>query len=166
MTLETTNPDEWRNDTYFCMTCGTPFRSPLFDIAKEYERTIFSGEIIYPEVEVIGSEGIGQYCSEACRSKSRDALLLKENVHATFPDIGPIELCSRCAEPIDMTLFHLTYVESTITGDWDSSIVDSSNVVTLAVVCNKCAPTPKRLIAEAERLIEIDKHTFPIGDLT
>ena len=34
-------PSDWGDDAYFCETCGKPFRYPLFDIAKEFERTIF-----------------------------------------------------------------------------------------------------------------------------
>lgn len=148
-------PSDWGDDAYFCETCGKPFRYPLFDIAKGFERTMFHADSSLPEVEVIGSEGIGQYCSSACRDQARSSLLQRENVCATYPDIGPIECCSRCSAPVDMTKFHLAYVESVIDGEWDRMSVNAHETVVVAILCNGCAAPPDRLIAEVD---------FPISD--
>lgn len=147
MALKSSTPEEWGDDAYFCATCGARFRSPSFDIAREFERTIFYEHGRDPEVEIIGSETIGQFCSEHCRSESRDALLRKEDVRATHPGIGPLEFCSRCKAPVDMTRFHLTYVEYSLSGDWGSMVAHTSDVVPLAIVCNKCVPPQQRLIS-------------------
>lgn len=114
----------------------------MFDVAKEYERTIFHENDNLPEVEIISSVQIGQYCSKECRELARDDLLLRENVHATYPDIGPLEPCSRCGEPVDMTKFHLTYVESILELNRESMSVSVIEPAVLAVLCNACSPLP------------------------
>lgn len=144
------SPEGWGDEAFFCETCGKPFRTPMFDVAKEYDRTIFQENDRLPEVEIIGSIEIGQYCSKGCRDRARGDLLLRENVHATYPDIGPIELCSRCGTPVDMTKFHLTYVESILEQEWERMSASVLESVVLAVLCNACSPPPSRLIAEVD----------------
>ncbi|MDP1929276.1 MAG: hypothetical protein Q8K62_12305 [Thiobacillus sp.] len=144
------DPNGWENEAYFCETCGKPFRRPLFDVSKQFERTIFCGNNSPAEVEVIGSEGIAQYCSRACRDPASTSLLQRENVRATYPDIGPIEFCSRCTAPVDMTKFHLAYVESVLDGEWESMSTNVLEVVVLAILCNGCFEPPPRLIADVD----------------
>lgn len=139
---------DWGDDAYFCETCGKPFRYPLFDTAKEFERTIFNSDL--PEVEIVNSEGIGQYCSSVCRDRARSSLLHRENVRATYPELGPIECCSRCSAPVDMTRFHLAYVESVLDGEWDRMSVNVLETTVVAILCNGCSTPPDRLIAEVD----------------
>ena len=148
------NPESWGDEAFFCETCGKPYRTPMFDVAKEYERTIFQEANRLPEVEIIGSVEIGQYCSSACRDRARSDLLLRENVRPTYPDIGPIESCSRCGLPIDMTKFHLAYVESILDQEWGRMSASVLESVVLAVLCNACAPPPDRLITEVDSPVE------------
>jgi hypothetical protein len=145
--------NDWGDDAFFCDTCDKPFRYPQFDTAKEFERTIFNSDL--PEVEIVNSEGIGQYCSSSCRDQARSDLLQRENVRATYPDIGPIEFCSRCSAPVDMTKFHLAYVESVFDGEWDRMSVNVLEATVVAILCNVCSAPPDRLIAEVD---------FPISD--
>jgi len=77
-----------------------------------------------------------------------------QNVRATYPDIGPIELCSRCGKPVDMTKFHLTYVESILEQEWERMSASVLESVVLAVLCNACSPPPSRLIAEVDFPVE------------
>lgn len=135
----------------------------MFDVTKEYERTIFHENDNLPEVEIIGAVAIGQYCSKACRDHARDDLLLRENVHATYPNIGPIEPCSRCGKPVDMTKFHLTYVESILEQEWARMSANVLESAVLAVLCNACSPPPSRLIAEVEFPVE-EQMTEATGD--
>lgn len=151
------DPSGWGDEAYFCESCGKPFRYPLFDVAKEFERTIFQGDDSPPEIEIIGSEGIGNYCSNVCRDQARNSLLQRENVRATYPGIGPVERCSRCAAPVDMAKFHLAYVESVLDGEWDRMAVSVLDTAVVAIVCNRCSAPPGRLIAETD---------FPVDDLT
>lgn len=151
------SPESRDDEAFFCETCGKPFRTPMFDVAKEYERTIFQENDNMPEFEIIGSVGIGEYCSKVCRDQARGDLLLRENVRATYPDIGPIEPCSRCGKPVDMTKFHLAYVESVLDlepGHMSTNVLES---VVLAVLCNTCSPPPSRLIAEVDFPVEVQK---------
>lgn len=127
----------------------------MVDMAKEYERTIFHENDSLPEVEIIGSITIGQYCSNACRNRARGDLLLRENVRVTYPDIGPVEPCSRCRMPVDMTKFHLTYVESILEQEWGRMSASVVELVVLAVLCNTCSPPPNRLIAEVDFPMEV-----------
>ena len=152
---ERSDSEGWGDEAYFGEACGKPFRYPSLDVVKEFERTTFFDEGKLPEVEIVGSIAIGQYCSAECRQQARGRLLQQENVRATYPDIGPVEACSRCAAPVDMSKFHLAYVESVIDGEWGRMSVSALESIVLAVVCNTCSAPPDRLIAEID---------FPVGD--
>lgn len=142
--------DEWGDYFYACMVCETHFRSPLYEIARGYERTIFFDGDRMPEVEPISSNGIGIYCSAACLNQDRDKLLVKENVRATFPGIGPIEVCSRCGRPVDMAQFHLSWTEEELSCQWGQfiDVLQPIYVQSLAVVCQQCAPLSTSAIQE------------------
>lgn len=137
---------DWGDDCFYCMACNKRFRSPLYDVTKEFERTIFFEEPRIPEIDIVGAEVVAGYCSPSCRDQSLAQFLELEQIRATFPDIGPIEACSRCNSPIDMTQYHLTYVETDTKQDWDRSFFGVEVIgepLTLAVVCQKCAPMTK-----------------------
>lgn len=142
--------EDWGDNFYTCMVCEKHFRSPLYEISRGYERTIFFDGDQIPVVEPAGSEGIGTYCSAACLNQDRDKLLLKENVRATFPGIGPIEVCSRCGKPVDMVQFHLSWTEEELNCQWGPfiDVLQPINVQSLAVVCQQCAPLNAAAIQE------------------
>ncbi len=149
-----TQEDEWKDECFYCDTCNKRFRSPLYDVSKEFERTIFFEDPLLPEVEIIGAETIAGFCSPTCRDKKRDYLLQQEKIRATYPGIGPVEPCSRCGAPVDMTNFHLTYIEMDTTQDWNRTLFGVEVIndpVTLAVVCQKCEPTPRQIKAAIEQ---------------
>ena len=146
--------EDWKDECFYCDTCNKRFRSPLYDVSKEFERTIFFQEPLLPEVEIIGAETIAGFCSPGCRDKKRNHLLKREKIRATYPGIGPVESCSRCGAPVDMTNFHLTYIELDTTQDWDSSLFGVEMIndpVTLAVVCQKCEPIPSQIKAAIDQ---------------
>lgn len=140
-----TTEDEWGDECFFCDACGKRFRTPLYDISREFEQTFFYQEPRSPEIEVLGAESIANYCSASCREQKRDELLHQERVRATFPGIGPVESCSRCGGAVDMTKLHLTYVQMNTTQDWDRLIADVLDAQTLAVVCQDCHPVPSSI---------------------
>lgn len=144
-----TREEDWGEDCFYCNTCGKRFRSPLYDVGKEFAQTFFYKEPRPPEIEVMGAETIANYCSPACRGRSRDQLLLQDKVRATFPGIGPVETCSRCGGLVDMTKFHLTYVQTDTTQDWGRPMfgVGVLRTETLAVICQECEPIPRRIAA-------------------
>lgn len=142
--------EDWGDNFYSCMVCEKHFRSPLFSISRGYERTIFFDGDRMHEVEPIDSEGIGSYCSAECLNQDRDKLLLQENVRATFPGIGPIEVCSRCGNPVDMVQIHLSWTEEELNCQWGQfiDVLQPIYVRSLAVVCQQCAPLSTTAIHE------------------
>lgn len=157
-----TKEENWGDDCFCCHACGKLFRSPLYDVTREYERTEFYSEPRMPEVEIMGAETIRNYCSAICRDSGRQEFLRQERIRATFPDIGPIESCSRCNGPVDMTEFHLTYIQTLTEQNWERPMfgVEVLDVKTIAAVCQKCEPI-RRKISDA---IEWDvKHSVAIS---
>ena len=134
-------PDDL-DDDYYCMVCDARFRSPLFSITKSVERMhYFEGERL-PEAEVEYAEGIGTYCSAACMASDRERLLQTEKVRVTFPGCGPIEACSRCGLPVDMSKSHDTWTEEqdVMSFSWgDMDVLQPQDVVVLAVACRGCS---------------------------
>jgi len=130
------------DDCFCCQECGTLFRTPLYTISSEFERSHFyDGERI-PEIQIRGAEAIASCCSLECLGKQRDKILLSENVRATYPGIGPVEHCSRCGEMVDATQFHLTWVEEVAACQWGKSLqIQPQDARTLAVLCISCCPT-------------------------
>lgn len=150
---KTSQPEE---ECFVCTVCEKPFRSPIFSINKAFERTIFMKGDAMPEVEVIRSQGIESCCSSECLEVARERALEKENVRATFPDIGPIELCSCCGKPVDMTEFHLTWSEDE-SNCYEGQFIDvlqPVNVQVLAVACQSCAPAPPLFVESSADIKE------------
>lgn len=139
--------NEWGDECFYCESCGKAFRSPLFDVTKEYQFTTFYDTPQIPEIEIIGAEVIANYCSVTCREKHRTQILKDYKTHATFPNIGPIEICSRCHGPVLMTQFHLTFVEMDTEQNWEQPIfgIDVLDYRVISVVCTKCEPIPFKI---------------------
>lgn len=142
-----TKKDDWGEECFYCDACGTRFRSPLYDIGNEFDQTLFFVEPRLSEIEVMGAKTIANYCSPRCRDRKRDELLQREKVRMTFPGIGPVEACSRCGMPVDMTKPHLTYLQMDTAHDWDRPNFGVSvlGADTLAIVCQGCEPIPRHI---------------------
>lgn len=63
----------------------------------------------------------------------------REEVPIRRPGIGPVESCAKCGGPVDMSEFHLTYIEDEGIDD-GLSVSRTINVEYLAVVCKRCCP--------------------------
>jgi hypothetical protein len=139
--------NEWNDECFYCDSCGKAFRSPLYDVTKEFEYTTFYDSPRIPEVEIMGAEVIANYCSITCREKHRNQILKREKIQATFPDIGPTETCSRCNGPVLMTSFHLAFVEMDTEQNWGQPIFGANviNSQVISVVCTKCEPIPFKI---------------------
>ncbi|ANB72637.1 hypothetical protein AYM40_09850 [Paraburkholderia phytofirmans OLGA172] len=125
------------DDEYECFTCKRRFRAALFSISREWDRVHYhEGET---EVEISGSEGLECYCSQVCGTARRALVMAREGVPIRRPGLGPIEPCSKCAAPVDMAEFHLTYLESFDVHE-SSLVVRTVTVDYLAVLCRKCRP--------------------------
>ena len=125
------------DNEYECFTCRRVFRTPVFDISREWERTHFNDGI--PSVEIKGSYGLECYCSRACVDARRQLVMASEGVPIRRPGIGPVETCAKCGAPVDMAEFHLTYVESQAVSMGDRTL-DTIDVDYLAVLCRQCRP--------------------------
>lgn len=146
--------NEWGDDCFYCDSCDKPFRSPSYQVVKEYEYTTFYDSPRTPEVEIMGADVIANYCSIICRKKHRNQILERENIHATFPNIGPIEVCSRCNGPVLMTCFHLAFVEIDTEQNWEQPMfgVKDINSEVMSVVCRICESIPLKMA----RVIDMD----------
>ena len=131
--------DQLADDEYECFTCKRKFRSRVFSISKEWDRVDFDDEL--PCVEIRDAYGIECYCSKYCAVARRHLVMLREGVPITWPGTEPIELCSKCRAPVDMTEFHLTYVESQEVHE-SSIVMRTVDMDYLAVLCRKCQPLP------------------------
>lgn len=122
-----------------CEWCSSMFRDLLFDISREYGRVHYRSPSSLEQVEVKGSESIANFYSRKCRAQKRLAVMAAQRVPipAKRPSLGPVESCAKCCGPVDMSGWHLTFVESDmdLVGDSFSPL----DVTYLAVVCNKCA---------------------------
>lgn len=130
-----------------CCVCNEPLSADyLVGIYRQFEKVHFRDGTQLDEVEVIDSHEIESYCSNKCLNLRREQLLMEENVRCTYPDIGPIETCSRCNGPVDMSRFHMAWVEeeATIEGGQAMGTLNPVNSVVLAVACNQCVP-PSRV---------------------
>jgi hypothetical protein len=124
-----------------CAQCGAKLQDVVFDITCEYERMDFvaePSEIV--QVEVHASQSIGEFCSKKCQSEGRLAALSTQHVQLprTRPSVGPLEVCATCTSLVDMSDWHLTYIESDVSGaNCPNQTIDA---IEIAVVCKKCAP--------------------------
>lgn len=100
-----------------------------------------------PSVEIVDSYGLECYCSCACVDARRDVVMRDAGVPIQRPGIGPIETCAKCAGPVDMAEFHLTYVESQEVAVNDL-ILEPVDVQYLAVLCTQCRPKSEAVQTE------------------
>lgn len=124
-------------DEYECFTCHIRFKGRVFSITREWERVHF--DKVLPEIEIDDAVGLECYCSAACVQKRRDEVMAREGVPIRYPDIGLVESCAKCGGPVDMSEFHLSYLEdeSVDEGPCVSRTID---VNYLAVICRRCHP--------------------------
>ncbi len=162
MTTSTDKPTDWGDECFYCETCGAAFRARMFDISKDHERTIFFEGDRPPEVEIAESVTIGQFCSQHCRDQARVDILRQENIRATYPGIGPVETCSRCGNPVDMTVFHRTYVEYETEHDWGHFVAEVHNATVVAIVCHRCNKPPGLTVASEKIAAGGDVERTPL----
>lgn len=127
---------------FHCACCGPKVGHALFDIAREFERMRYHGQPDTEEVEieVSSTESVAIFCSKLCRDRGGPAILGGQRIRVpkTRPDLGPIEICARCGFPVDMSEWHLAFLESDT--NTTGAIGKPDEVEYIAVVCRICAP--------------------------
>ena len=123
-----------------CMICGKMFEERWFDIGRAFERVHFRSPDALDEVEVSFADGIGVFCSQGCLDAGRATLMQEEGVPipSVRPGIGPVEQCARCAGPVDMSDWHLTYTDGQYLENQGGVRVIEIDYI--AVACRECAP--------------------------
>lgn len=116
------------------------FPETWYDLSRALERVHYKSPWSLDEVEVQASEGIGVFCSQLCLDAGREAVMNASGVPipAVRPGIGPVESCAKCARPVDMSDWHLTYTDGCLEEKGDEVRVIAVDYV--AVVCRDCAP--------------------------
>jgi hypothetical protein len=109
----------------------------VFEVSREWKRVHFGKGL--PEVEITDSISIEYYCSDVCLAISRADVMEHAGVPIRPTGIGPIEACAKCRGPVDMTEFHLTYVEEEYIVD-ESFGVKPVSTHYLAILCRRCRP--------------------------
>lgn len=129
-----------------CMTCGKMFEWRWFDIGRSFERVHFSSPDALDQVEISGAESIGIFCSRGCLDARRLAVMQEQGVPipARRPGIGPVEHCAKCAGPVDMSDWHLTYTDGVYQDEQVG--VRTVELDYIAVVCRECAPHHERSV--------------------
>jgi hypothetical protein len=136
-THETT---EAGDETITCDACARPYTNPHFTISRGVEIVEFPAGSPYPIVSPSSVDAIVQCCSQACLDSQRKSVLERDQVSATYPGIGPIEACSRCGGPVDMTRPHVAWTEDETIVD-DGQLFQTATVIgfeLLAVLCRRC----------------------------
>ena len=123
-----------------CESCARSFTNPHFTISRGIEVVEFPVGSPYPIVSPSSVVAILQCCSQACLDSQRQSVLERDRVHATYPGVGPIEACSRCGGPVDMTRPHIAWTEDETIVD-DGQPYQTATVIgfeILAVLCRRC----------------------------
>lgn len=129
-----------------CMNCGVMFKCTHCGIDREVERVRFPAQG-FPEVEARGIENIGSFCSLLCRERGREDIMRAQGVPIRRVGIGPVETCARCGGPVDMTSWHLTFLD--IDSRFSGSIAHTLDIDYLAVLCLSCMDPEVAAFAEA-----------------
>lgn len=125
-----------------CTFCGSLVGDALFDVAREYERMRYkdSSDGFEVAIDISTSESLAGFCSKLCRHQGGASVMatMRIRVPNQRPAFGPIEVCARCGGPVDMSDWHLVFLESDTNTKW--TLVEPDEIEYIAVVCRTCAP--------------------------
>jgi hypothetical protein len=140
---------EDRRLEFECEGCSRMFDGDLVDISRAYERVGREEGIEGPSIYVEHAESVANFCSVACRASTRLSVYQGAGfkIPATPPGFGPVESCAKCGGPVAMWAFHLAYSEGV--ARQTPYGFDVQKHATVAVLCQRCAPLPKRAASSA-----------------
>lgn len=123
-----------------CDTCGNKLISRYHTFSRNIEHYQCGGGEQPCNVMVLRSDGMWQYCSNACALQGEYDQLIDRGIPLTTPGSGPIESCSKCGNQIDLTRPHIAYEMMELTEvrqPWLLSAVPHSSR-TVARLCLRC----------------------------
>lgn len=122
-----------------CGCCGAPaLEKDVFEISEQIETSRYCHEWNVHDVEVLYSEALECYCSEACMRESLERVLDARGVSPfEEEDIANI-MCVFCDEPVELEVPHRVWSMSSGVMLSDGTIEVSDSTV-LAVACPACS---------------------------
>lgn len=119
-----------------------------YTLCDDIHATHWGGEI--PEIEVLSSQCLGEYCGERCATEAADSYLTLLGAVRGDCDIGPVESCSACGADIDTRkphrVTHLTFERFRP----EKQCVEVADSWYLARFCNSCIPVGSEASTNSE----------------
>ena len=133
------------SDTYFgiCATCSTTLNSRYHAFNRNIERLQYSPSSAPPQLRsciVLHSEQLAHYCSPECAEAGASFVLEQLGIPLQITGNGPIEPCSKCGKPVNLTVPHVAYELMDLTEirqPWLLSI-QAHDSKTVARLCANC----------------------------
>jgi hypothetical protein len=141
--LNSLNNQGWKMNQAFygvCDTCKDKLTSRYHTFSRNIERHQYGDGEQSCNVVVLRSDGLWQYCSDACSLQGEYDQLRDRGISLSTPGPGPIEPCSKCGSPIDLTDQHIAYEMMELTEvrqPWLLS-AEPHNSRTVARLCVRC----------------------------
>lgn len=127
-------------ETFNCEHCDSRFQHRVLEMTREIGRMHYRSPSAIDQLEVRAAETIAEFCSAECMEATRDEVMAGQGISipTNRPDVLPIERCSMCAGPVDMSDWHLTFTEGE--SEFAGATLCPIDVQYVAVVCGGCAP--------------------------
>lgn len=134
-----------------CSHCKTPLKARYWSLDRNIEVISYTklGRRAKSIINVLDCQGLMQLCSKDCARAAVSALMASLGYSRLNPGVSPIEPCSKCGAPTDLTQMHVAYnllVGTEIQKPWLTEYAPETGE-TVAILCQKCDP-PAFEIAE------------------
>lgn len=102
------------SDNYYgiCATCSATLNSRYYSFSRNIERHQYTRPDAISQLHtciVLHSEQLAHYCSPECAEAGTNAELAQRGIPLQITGNGPIEPCSKCGKPINLTVPHATF---------------------------------------------------------
>lgn len=127
-----------------CEVCGRPLAARHHSLDRHIEQLTYPSPDAAPEApitaKVLYAESLAHYCSAICAVQGAEKALAQRGIRITLPGPGPIETCSKCGTPVDLSRPHVIYEDMELTEVRQPWLLQAQphEVNVLAVVCDAC----------------------------